>query len=113
MHSHLFSSSFSLQIVASKKVQRKEPFSPFGDVKWQKGVDATSRTPKGKGVYQLVKNYGANVDGYSPIYAPDEWSENGDSYVRRIPGLAIWATLLGNLLLGGAFFVYNTGALAS
>jgi hypothetical protein len=48
MHSRLFSSSFSLQVVASKKVQRKEPLGPFRDVKWWKGVDATGRTPKGR-----------------------------------------------------------------
>ncbi len=29
-----------------------------------KGVDALGKTPKGKGVYQFVKKYGANVDGY-------------------------------------------------
>jgi hypothetical protein len=58
------SSSFSLQVVASKKVQRKEPLGPSGDVKWRKGVDASGRVPKGKGVYQFVKKYGANVDGY-------------------------------------------------
>ncbi len=113
MHSHLFSFSFSLQVVASKKVQRKEPLNPSGDVKWRKGVDAISRTPKRKGVYLLLKKYGVNLDNYSPIYTPIEWSKNGDSYVRGIPGLAIWAMILGNLLLGSAFFVYNTSALAS
>ncbi len=51
MHSHIFSSSFSLQVVASKKVQCKEPFGLSGDVNWRKGVDASSRTPKGKGIY--------------------------------------------------------------
>jgi photosystem II protein len=70
MHSRLFSSSFSLQVVASKKVQRKEPFGPYGDVKWLKGVDALGKTPKGKGVYQFVKKYGANVKGYNPILHP-------------------------------------------
>jgi hypothetical protein len=29
-----------------------------------------------------------------------------------VPGLAIWATLLGGLLLAGAFLVYSTSALA-
>ncbi|CAM6029046.1 unnamed protein product [Sphagnum balticum] len=113
MHSRLFSSLFSLQVVASKKVQHKEPFGPYGDVKWRKGADILGKTPKGKGVYQFVKKYGANVDGYSPIYAPNEWSEIGDSYARGILGLAIWAMLLRSLLLGGAFLVYNTNALAS
>jgi photosystem II protein len=68
---------------------------------------------QGKGVYQFVKKYGANVDGYSPIYAPEEWSASGDSYVGGAPALTIWATLLGGLLVGGAFLVYSTSALAS
>ncbi len=51
VHFRLFSSSFSLQVVASKKVQHKEPLGPSGDVKWRKGVDASGKTPKGKGVY--------------------------------------------------------------
>ncbi|KAL2900897.1 IWF1': Non-specific lipid-transfer protein [Bienertia sinuspersici] len=29
------------------------------------GVDSSGRKPKGKGVYQFVDKYGANVDGYS------------------------------------------------
>ncbi|KAL2937512.1 IWF1': Non-specific lipid-transfer protein [Bienertia sinuspersici] len=29
------------------------------------GVDSSGRKPKGKGVYQFVEKYGANVDGYS------------------------------------------------
>jgi photosystem II protein len=113
MHSRLFSSSFSLQVVGSKKVQRKEPLGPYGDVKWRKGVDVSGRTPKGKRVYQFVKKYGANVDSYSPIYAPDEWSKTSDSYVGGVPGLTIWATLFGSLLLGETFLVYNNSALAS
>lgn len=75
-------------------------------------MDASSKTPKGKGVYQFLKKYGVNVDGYSPIYVPDEWLEINDSYAR-VPGLAIWATFLGSLLLGGASLVYNTNALVS
>jgi hypothetical protein len=35
---------------------------------------------QGKGVYQYVDKYGANVDGYSPIYNTDEWSPSGDVY---------------------------------
>ncbi|MBF6271750.1 photosystem II protein PsbR, partial [Nocardia farcinica] len=35
---------------------------------------------QGKGVYQYVDKYGANVDGYSPIYNADEWSPSGDVY---------------------------------
>ncbi len=59
---HMFSSSFFLQVMASKKVQHKETLSPSRDVKWQKGVDALGMTPKGKGVYQFMKKCGVNVD---------------------------------------------------
>ena len=31
-------------------------------------------------MYQYVDKYGANVDGYSPIYNTDEWSPGGDVY---------------------------------
>ncbi|PKA63989.1 Photosystem II 10 kDa polypeptide, chloroplastic [Apostasia shenzhenica] len=44
-------------------------------------LDASGRKAKGKGVYQFVDKYGANVDGYSPIYSPGEWSSSGDVYV--------------------------------
>jgi photosystem II protein len=60
-----------------------------------------------------VKKYGAIIDGYSPIYVPNEWSKIDDSYAGGIPGLAIRVTFLGGLLLGGAFLVYSTSALAS
>lgn len=67
---------------------------------------------QGKGVYQFTKKYGANVDGYSPIYTEDEWSKGGDTYAGGTPALAIWALLLGGLLVTGALLVYNTSALA-
>ncbi|CAM6038627.1 unnamed protein product [Sphagnum compactum] len=105
--------SIPLQVVASKKVNVKEPFGPAGGVKFRKGVDASGRVAKGKGVYQFAKKYGANVDGYSPIYAKEEWSSTGDSYAGGTSALTIWATLLGGLLVGGAFLVYSTSALAS
>lgn len=53
---------------------------PSGELKNKKGIDAGGRKLKGKGVYQFVNKYGANVDGYSPIYVKDEWSKGGDSY---------------------------------
>uniref|UniRef100_A0A8R7PE46 Photosystem II 10 kDa polypeptide, chloroplastic n=1 Tax=Triticum urartu TaxID=4572 RepID=A0A8R7PE46_TRIUA len=43
--------------------------------------DASGRVAKEKGVYQFADKYGANVDGYSPIYTPEEWSPSGDVYV--------------------------------
>ena len=85
---------------------------PSGDLKDKRGIDAGGRKLKGKGVYQFVNKYGANVDGYSPIYARDEWTTSGDSYAGGTPVLAIWALLLGGLLLTGALLVYNTSALS-
>ena len=35
--------------------------------------------PQGYGVYRFANKYGANVDGYSPIYTPDTWSESGET----------------------------------
>lgn len=78
----------------------------------REGLDASGRKPKGKGVYQFVDKYGANVDGYSPIYSPEEWSPSGDVYVGGTTGLLIWAVTLGALLLGGALLVYSTSALS-
>jgi photosystem II protein len=57
-------------------------------------VDAQGRKGKGKGVYQFASKYGANVDGYSPIYAPDEWSESGETFSLGTKGLIAWAGLL-------------------
>ncbi|XP_012698989.1 photosystem II 10 kDa polypeptide, chloroplastic [Setaria italica] len=76
-------------------------------------VDASGRPAKGKGVYQFASKYGANVDGYSPIYNPEEWSPSGDVYVGGKTGLLLWAITLAGILLGGALLVYNTSALAS
>uniref|UniRef100_A0A453BN70 Photosystem II 10 kDa polypeptide, chloroplastic n=1 Tax=Aegilops tauschii subsp. strangulata TaxID=200361 RepID=A0A453BN70_AEGTS len=91
---------------------------PGGGVVFKEGVDASGRVAKfshklkkGKGVYQFADKYGANVDGYSPIYTPEEWSPSGDVYVGGKTGLFLWA--LAGILLGGALLVYNTSALAS
>uniref|UniRef100_A0A7I4B428 Photosystem II 10 kDa polypeptide, chloroplastic n=1 Tax=Physcomitrium patens TaxID=3218 RepID=A0A7I4B428_PHYPA len=102
-----------LSVTAStKKLKVAQPLGPSGDFKNKKGVDAGGRVLKGKGVYQFVDKYGANVDGYSPIYAREEWSAGGDSYAGGTPALAIWALLLGGLLVTGALLVYNTSALS-
>ncbi|BBM98974.1 photosystem II 10kDa protein [Marchantia polymorpha subsp. ruderalis] len=95
----------------AKKISTKEPYGPSGGTKFRGGVDASGRKAKGKGVYQFGKKYGANVDGYSPIYAPEEWSPSGDTYAGGQTGLLIWAVTLGALLLGGAILVYSTSAL--
>lgn len=48
---------------------------------------------QGYGVYRFEKKYGANVDGYSPIFTPNEWSETGDTYSSGFAGLAVWCVL--------------------
>lgn len=105
----------SLVIVAkkAKKVQTAQPYGPGGGVAFKEGVDASGRVAKGKGVYQFADKYGANVDGYSPIYTPEEWSPSGDVYVGGKTGLFLWAVTLAGILLGGALLVYSTSALAS
>eukprot|EP00959_Pyramimonas_sp_CCMP1952_P212806 4453066-Pyramimonas_sp.AAC.1 len=45
---------------------------------------------QGYGVFRFDSKYGANVDGYSPIWSPNEWSETGDSYKAGAAGLAVW-----------------------
>jgi len=51
---------------------------------------ATLFRPQGYGVYRFANKYGANVDGYSPIYTPDLWTESGDSYKLGTKGLIAW-----------------------
>ncbi|XP_020093018.1 photosystem II 10 kDa polypeptide, chloroplastic-like isoform X2 [Ananas comosus] len=104
----------SLRVKASsgKKIKTSKPYGPGGGLNLKNGIDASGRKAKGKGVYQFVNKYGANVDGYSPIYTPEEWSPSGDVYVGGKTGLLIWAITLAGLLGGGALLVYNTSALA-
>ncbi|KAF9588934.1 hypothetical protein IFM89_017613 [Coptis chinensis] len=104
-------SSFKVQ-ASGKKIKTDSPYGPGGGMNLRDGLDASGRKPKGKGVYQFADKYGANVDGYSPIYSPDEWATTGDTYSGGTTGLLIWAVTLGALLLGGALLVYNTSALA-
>ncbi|XP_058071617.1 photosystem II 10 kDa polypeptide, chloroplastic-like [Magnolia sinica] len=105
-------SSFKVQASGVKKIKTDRPYGTGGGMSLRNGLDASGRKPKGKGVYQFTDKYGANVDGYSPIYSPDEWSPTGDVYVGGTTGLLIWAVTLGALLLGGALLVYNTSALS-
>ncbi|EMS53527.1 Photosystem II 10 kDa polypeptide, chloroplastic [Triticum urartu] len=97
----------------AKKVQSSQPFGPGGGLELKDGVDASGRPAKGKGVYQFASKYGANVDGYSPIYNPEEWSPSGDYYAGGKTGLLLWVVTLAGILLGGALLVYNTSDLAS
>ncbi|KAJ6807066.1 photosystem II 10 kDa polypeptide, chloroplastic [Iris pallida] len=106
------SSSLKVQASGVKKIKTDTPYGTGGGMNLRDGLDASGRKPKGKGVYQYVDKYGANVDGYSPIYNPDEWSPTGDVYAGGKTGLLIWAVTLAGLLLGGALLVYNTSALA-
>lgn len=106
------SSSFKVQASGGKKIKTSTPYGTGGGMDLRDGVDASGRKPTGKGVYQFVDKYGANVDGYSPIYNPEEWSPSGDVYVGGTTGLAIWAVTLFGILAGGALLVYNTSALS-
>ena len=74
-------------------------------------VDSQGRKGKGYGVYRFDDKYGANVDGYSPIWSPNEWSETGDTYKGGFVGLAIWLGLLGAGLAFAAYLIYSTSAL--
>merc|ERR1719439_138960 len=76
-------------------------------------VDPQGRKGKGYGVYRFDSKYGANVDGYSPIYTPNEWSATGDTYAGGPKALIAWAGLLGVGLLVGVIAVFNTSALAN
>ncbi|XP_068657569.1 photosystem II 10 kDa polypeptide, chloroplastic-like [Aristolochia californica] len=106
-------SSFKIEASGGKKkIKTSQPYGPGGGMSLKEGLDASGRKGKGKGVYQFVNKYGANVDGYSPIYSPDEWSPSGDVYVGGTTGLLIWAVTLAGLLLGGALLVFNTSALS-
>ncbi|XP_042500000.1 photosystem II 10 kDa polypeptide, chloroplastic [Macadamia integrifolia] len=107
------SSSFRVQASGrDRKIKTETPYGPGGGMKLRDGLDASGRKGKGKGVYQFVDKYGANVDGYSPIYDTNDWSPSGDVYVGGTTGLLIWAITLAGLLAGGALLVYNTSALS-
>ncbi|CAL2253409.1 unnamed protein product [Prunus armeniaca] len=127
------SSSFKVQASGGKKIKTDTPYGTGGGMNLKDGKDASGRKPTGKGVYQFVDKYGANVDGYRynsqpsfiqfvlwiwisyfscPIYNRDEWSPSGDVYAGGTTGLAIWAVTLLGILAGGALLVYNTSALS-
>merc|ERR1711990_1311730 len=57
-------------------------------------LDSQGRSGKGYGVYRFSSKYGTNVDGYSPIYSPDEWSDTGNTFSLGTKGLIAWAGLL-------------------
>ncbi|KAJ6950568.1 photosystem II 10 kDa polypeptide [Populus alba x Populus x berolinensis] len=99
--------SFKIEASGVKKIKTDTPYGTGGGMNLRDGLDASGRKPKGKGVYQYVDKYGANVDGYSPIYNTDEWSPSGDVYAGGKTGLLIWAVTLAGILAGdhiGSFF---------
>jgi len=75
-------------------------------------IDAQGRSGKGYGVYRFANKYGTNVDGYSPIYSPDEWSEAGDTFNLGTKGLVAWAGLIVVLLGIGINLVISTSQLS-
>ncbi|MBL2080922.1 hypothetical protein ELI62_32100, partial [Klebsiella pneumoniae] len=59
-------SNFRVQASGGKKIKTNTPYGIGGGMDLRNGLDASGRKGKGKGVYQFVDKYGANVDGYSP-----------------------------------------------
>lgn len=55
-----------------------------------RGGLCASRHGQGYGVFRFDSKYGANVDGYSPIWSPNEWSATGDEYSGGSLGLIVW-----------------------
>ncbi|PWA51500.1 Photosystem II PsbR [Artemisia annua] len=109
--------SFKVSASGGKKIKTDKPYVKilryrFANPKVQLFLTKFTYLLQGKGVYQFVDKYGANVDGYSPIYNEEEWSPSGDVYVGGTTGLLIWAVTLAGILGGGALLVYSTSALA-
>merc|ERR1711998_179889 len=74
-------------------------------------IDSQGRKGKGLGVYRFANKYGANVDGYSPIYTPDDWSESGNTFSLGSKGLIACAGLLLVLLGVGVTLVLTPSQL--
>ena len=75
--------------------QRHGPFSPCSAVCFSLWVAVAPYTPlimvlQGYGVYRFAKKYGANVDGYSPVFTPDTWSASGNEYTLGFKGIIAW-----------------------
>merc|ERR1712238_346520 len=75
--------------------------------------DSSGRKGKGYGVFRFEDQYGQNVDGYSPIFSPNEWSTTGGEYKLGSKGLIIWFGLLGSGLAFAAFLIFSTSSLAA
>ena len=61
------------------------------------GLEGFCHLLQGFGVYRFANKYGANVDGYSPIYTPDAWAETGSQYSLGVKGLIAWLAALHNI----------------
>lgn len=61
--------------------------------------------------WRIALPAGSNVDGYSPIYTPDIWSQSGESYSLGTKGLIAWAGLVVVLLGVGINLVVATSNL--
>jgi len=70
--------------------------------------DAQGREGKGYGVYRFANKYGVNIDGYSPIYTPDNWSDSGNTFSLGPKGLIAWAALVVVLLVAGGSLIFQT-----
>merc|ERR1712054_543253 len=75
-------------------------------------LDAQGRKGKGYGVYRFANKYGTNVDGYSPIYSPDEWSDSGNTFSLGKKGLIAWAALLFVLLITAVNLILSTSQIS-
>nr|ABD37897.1 photosystem II PsbR protein [Mesostigma viride] len=74
----------------------------------QAGSAPPTKDGKPGKVYKLS---GQNVDEYSPIYTPEQWASNGDTYAGGVLGLAIWAVLFLGVLGFSAFAILSTSSL--
>ena len=63
-------------------------------------MSSSNTHAQGFGVYRFEKKYGANVDGYSPIYTPDSWAETGSQYSLGVKGLLAWYACLPSSCIG-------------
>lgn len=94
-------SSFFLPALSER--DDADPFSPKQNPK----------NPNNHPKHQFADKYGANVDGYSPIYTPDLWSESGDTYRLGTKGLIAWAGLVVVLLGVGVTLIVSTSQLGA
>ena len=56
-------------------------------------------------MYRFASKYGANVDGYSPIYTPDTWAEGGWPGCSGTPAVPCTLAAMPQLRGAGAWVV--------